>query len=77
LFNPKELSFILQDEESTKIEFFDVAGNLIGEQEIAKRSAGVVTIDINTMNFPYGIYFARITKNTNVEIIKFINSEMK
>lgn len=77
LFNPKELSFILQDDESAKIEFFDVAGNLVGEKEIAKRSAGVVTININTMNIPFGIYFAKITKNTNVEIIKFINSEMK
>lgn len=77
LFNPKELSFILQDDEFAKVEFFDVAGNLMSEKNIAKRSAGVVTIDINTLNFPFGIYFARITKNTNIEIIKFINSEMK
>jgi len=74
LFNPTELSFILQNEEAAKI---DLAGNMIAEQEIAKRKAGVVTLDLSTLNFPHGIYFAKISKTFSVEIIKFISSELK
>ena len=72
-FNPATtLEYQLKQSSHVSIKIYDVIGNLVATLANGSVNAGTYRISFNGNNLPSGVYFSRITTDTDIKTIKLL-----